>query len=1186
MSFRRLISLGLLLGIVLSGIGLVSWGRAEAAPALPQIAFAPLGTYATGLGAGSAETVAFARMRMFVTNSANNTLDIVDIRNPANPALISRIDLSPYGAGPNSVAARNNLVAVAVEANPKTDPGKVVLFDHNGRFLNQYVVGALPDMLTFSPKGDFILVANEGEPNDEYTIDPEGSVSILPIWQGPRRMPQENIKTLTFHSFEKGGPCEADIDPRVRIFGPTAGSDNPRRISQNLEPEYITFSPDGRFAYVTMQENNAVGVIDMRLEEFVKIISLGEKDHSLPGNGLDASDRDNTINIANWPVYGLYQPDAIAAFRVRGKTYLITANEGDARDYRGFSEEIRVGASGYRLDPTAFPSASSLKQNANLGRLTVTNQNGDIDGDGDFDKIYAFGARSFSIWNDKAELLWDSGDQLEQITAAIYPAFFNSDGPGATGGFDTRSDNKGPEPEAVAVGTISGRTYAFIGLERIGGVMIFDVTEPPAPRFVQYTNNADFVRGTGDRGPEVITFIPPNLSGNGRARFLVANEVSGTVTIYEQTDPNGATTLTLLHNNDGESSLLPGTAGTLSAGSAAAFKTVMDREIAAARGAGNSVLSVYAGDSFLASATLACSLPPNPPTTPVYDAVAQRQMQYDAHIFGNHEFDFSPDFLERFIRAFRINGVLKQPFLSANLNFSAEPGFADLLAPDGLIIGTTSNDRVVARSMLHIDPINGQRFGIVGATTPLLPTISSPRGVTVTPDNASTAAVVQQEIDRLQSLGVTKIIFVSHLQSVANDRELIPLIRGIDIAVAGGGDDLLNNPAIDDSIEFLPGETPLNPADPNNQYPARVIDGQGRTVYLVTTGGNYRYLGRLDATFDSAGEVISFNTTTSYARRVIIRNAASDAAGITDAVVPDAGIVNNVNNPVSACLTAFANPIARSEVVLNVARGAFSGGVVTARGVRSFETNSGNLVTDAFLSSYDRYASNFGLPARGAGNLVIAVQNGGGMRQTGTTSAGVLPQGGVAPGPITRQNTLDLLAFLTNVTTVVNDVTPQELKLILERSAAVPGGGQFLQIAGFTVTYDLTRPAQMVSAPPPGEQAGTITMPGERVREVIYTGGNNDPADDVVIVQNGEVVAGAPNVRIVTNSFTAGGGDNYAVFEDIPASRKVLLPATYEQALVEYLLTFPVADGLPTIPASDPRYVANVNQRIFGIPLP
>jgi 2',3'-cyclic-nucleotide 2'-phosphodiesterase (5'-nucleotidase family) len=1123
-------------------------------------------------------------MRMFVTNSVNNSLDIVDIRNPANPTLIRRIDLSQYGAGPNSVAARNNLVAVAVESSPKTDPGKVVLFDHNGRFLNQYVVGALPDMLTFSPKGDFILVANEGEPSDDYTIDPEGSVSILPIWQGARSMPQENIKTLTFHSFEKGGRCEADIDPRVRIFGPTAGLDNPRRVSQNLEPEYIAFSPDGRFAYVTMQENNAVGVIDMRLEEFVKIIYLGDKDHSLPGNGFDASDRDNTINVTTWPVYGLYQPDSIATFRVRGKTYLITANEGDARDYAGFSEEIRVGASEYRLDPVAFPNAATLKQNTNLGRLTVTNQNGDTDGDGDFDRIYAFGARSFSIWNDKAELVWDSGDQLEQITAAIYPAFFNSDGPGTT--FDTRSDNKGPEPEAAAVGVIDGRTYAFIGLERIGGVMIFDVTEPTAPRFVQYTNNADFFLGTGDRSPEVITFIPPNLSGNGKARFLVANEISGTVTIYEQTDPNGATTLTLLHNNDGESSLLPGTAaGGLSVGSAAAFKTVMDREIAAARRTGNSVLTVYAGDAFLASATLACSLPPNPPTTPVYDAVAQRQMQYDAHVLGNHEFDFSPDFLERFIRGFRINGVLKQPFLSANLNFDAEPGFADLLAPDGLIIGTTSNGRVIARSMLYIDPINGQRFGIVGATTPLLPTISSPRGVTATPDNPSTAAVVQQEIDRLQSLGVTRIIFVSHLQSVANDRELIPLIRGIDVAVAGGGDDLLNNPAIADSIEFLPGETPLDPTNPNNQYPARVIDGQGRTVYLVTTGGNYRYLGRLDVVFDSAGEVVRFNPDTSYARRVIIRNAAADAAGITDSVIPDAGIVNSVNTPVNACLAAFANPIARSEVVLNVARGVFSSGVVTVRGVRSFETNSGNLVTDAFLASYDRYASGFGLPPRGPSNLVIAVQNGGGMRQTGTTSAGVLPQGGTVPGPITRQNTLDLLAFLTNITTVVNDVTPQELKAILERSAAVPGGGQFLQIAGFTVTYDLTRPAQVVTPPPPGEQAGTIVVPGERVRQVIYTGGTSDPADDVVLIQDGEVVPGAPNVRIVTNSFTASGGDNYAVFEDIPASRKILLPATYEQALVEYLLTFPLAEGLPTIPASDPRYAANVNQRIFGIPL-
>ncbi|HMQ33681.1 MAG TPA: choice-of-anchor I family protein [Chloroflexaceae bacterium] len=1194
MRSNHLVLIALILAFIVGSLGLLP-AAALATGGPPGVTFAAIGTYSTGLGAASAETVGFGRDRMYVTNGADNSLDVVALRDASAPTLLKRIDLSPYGAGPNSVAVRGDLVAVAVEASPKTDPGKVLLFDGEGRLLSQHTVGALPDMLTFSPNGQFLLVANEGEPSDDYSVDPEGSVSILPVRQGGGRSPQAAIRTATFHAFERGGPREGDIDPRVRIFGPTAGQENPRRISQNLEPEYITFSPDGRFAYVTLQEANALGVIDMRSEAFVKILYLGEKDHSLPGNGLDASDRDNTINITNWPVSGLYQPDAIASFRARGQIYLITANEGDARVYPPadipggpsegsiFNEEVRVGSGSYQLDPAVFPNAAELKNNANLGRLTVSRASGDENGDGLYERIVAFGARSFSIWTDGGELVYDSGDQLERITAQVYPGNFNASN--TNNNFDDRSDNKGPEPEAVAVGQIGSRTYAFVGLERVGGVMIFDVTTPTAPAFVQYVNNRNFAQTPPgpDSGAEVIVFIPANESASKRARFLVANEVSGTVTIYEAGAPSEATTLSLLHNSDGESSLLPGTAGALTAGSAAAFKSVLDREIRAARGLGHSVMTVYAGDSFLASATLACSLPPNPATTPVYDAVAQRQMAYDAHVFGNHEFDFSPDFLERFIRSFAVNGRLSQPFLSANLDFGAEPGFADLIDGDGIIVGQSTDGRVVSRSALLTDPTTAQRFGVVGATTPQLPTISSPRNVAIAPDVASTARVVQAEIDRLLGLGVRKILFVSHLQSVANDRELIGLLRHVDIAVAGGGDDLLNSPAIPDSHEFLPGDTPLDPASPNNQYPAPTPDADGRTVYLVTTGGNYRYLGRVDATFDAAGEVASINVDTSFARRVVVSNGASAAAGIADAVTPDAGIVASVNTPVSACLAALANPIARTEVPLNAARGTFSGGVTTVRGVRSFETNSGNLVADGFVAAYDRYAPSFGLPPRGPGNLVIAVQNGGGIRQTGTTAGGILPPARVpVPGPLTRQNTLDLLAFLTNVTTVVSGVTPAELKEILEHSVSSVGGGQFLQVSGIELTVDLTRQAQVTSLPPAGELVGAITTPGDRVRRVVYTAGTADPTDDVLLIDNGAPVAGAPALRIVTNSFTADGGDNYPTLRAIAG--KVLLPATYEQALVEYLLSLPTEEGLPTVQGDDPRYAADVNQRILGIP--
>ncbi|MGI0483799.1 choice-of-anchor I family protein [Pantanalinema rosaneae CENA516] len=250
---------------------------------------------------------------------------------------------------------------------------------------------------------------------------------------------------------------------------------------------------------------------------------------TLQPNGIDPSDRDNGINIRSVPVFGMYQPDAIASFTANGQTYFITANEGDARDYLGFSEEIRVGANGYRMDAATFPNATTLKQTANLGRLNVTSATGDTDGDGDFDRIVAFGARSFSIWDSNGNLVFDSGDQLEQVTAAQTPTLFNSDGTAAS--FDTRSDNKGPEPEGVVVGVINNRTYAFIGLERTGDVIVYEVTNPHQPVFVQYLNLPE------DVAPEGLTFVSAADSPTGKPLLITASEVSNTVAVFEVTPP-------------------------------------------------------------------------------------------------------------------------------------------------------------------------------------------------------------------------------------------------------------------------------------------------------------------------------------------------------------------------------------------------------------------------------------------------------------------------------------------------------------------------------------------------------------------------------------------------------------------------------------------------------------------------
>ncbi len=492
-----------------------------------QIRLQVLGTHATGIfNQSGAEVEAYdaSTRRLYSTNTRTSAIDVIDISNPAQPRLVQSIDLTPYGRQPNSVDARGGIVVAVVENNTRTDPGQAIFFDStSGRFLSQVRVGAVPDKVTFTPDGRRVLVANEGEPNPSYTIDPEGSVSIIDISGGAASLTQANVVNAHFRDFPR-----ASLPPDVRITGPGA------TVPQDMEPEYITVSADSRTAWVTLQENNAIGVLDLEAGRFTAILPLGYKDHRLPRNGLDASDGDGRINIANWPVLGMYQPDGIANFRVGTETFLVTANEGDPRPYAGFDEEARVST--LRLDPTAFPDAERLKLDINLGRLLVTGATGDTDGDGDFDRLHSFGGRSFSIWTVQGALVYDSGEDFERITAAAYPGDFNATHD-SNRSFDERSDNRGPEPESVAVGEAFGTTYAFICLERMGGVLVYDLSNPRSPRFVQYLNNRDFTgspaNGTaGDLGPEGMTFIRAQDSPTASPLLVVSNEVSGTITIY------------------------------------------------------------------------------------------------------------------------------------------------------------------------------------------------------------------------------------------------------------------------------------------------------------------------------------------------------------------------------------------------------------------------------------------------------------------------------------------------------------------------------------------------------------------------------------------------------------------------------------------------------------------------------
>lgn len=496
----------------------------------PAVSLSPLGSYKTGIfDKSGAEISAYDPQgkTLFVVNGAEKAVDMLDLADPANPVHRGAIDISLYGGSPNSVAVAGGLVAVAVEAEEKQDPGAVLVFNTGGSFKKSFKVGALPDMVTFSPDGRFILTANEGEPNSDYSVDPEGSVSIIDLSRGLQRA---KVRTADFKQFNSRK--EQLMADGVRIFGPQA------TVAQDLEPEYITLLPHSPFAWVSLQENNAIARINILSGKVMAIVPMGYKDHGLAANGLDASDKDDTIAISHHAgVLGMYQPDSIATYRVQGVTYLVTANEGDARDYDTFSEESRV--KDLVLDPAAFPDSDALQGNDVLGRLTVTTSRGDSDGDGDFDKLYTFGGRSFSIMKvtrHGLEQVFDSGDQFEQIIAAALPAEFNSDND-ENGSFDSRSDAKGPEPEGLAIGTIGRRTYAFIGLERIGGIMVYDITSPSSPEFVQYINNRDFSgdaeAGTaGDLGPEGITFIAADQSPDGHPMLAVANEVSGSTSLY------------------------------------------------------------------------------------------------------------------------------------------------------------------------------------------------------------------------------------------------------------------------------------------------------------------------------------------------------------------------------------------------------------------------------------------------------------------------------------------------------------------------------------------------------------------------------------------------------------------------------------------------------------------------------
>lgn len=527
------------------------------------------------LGAqGAAEIVQFhaGTQTIYATNGANNTIAVIAASTLPTEAMADPINTTNLSAtsitlpadvdgvalgGLTSIAVSGDLMAVAVPAATKTDNGYVLFY--NGldagapAYLDAVEVGALPDMVTFTPNGGKVLVANEGEPSSDYTVDPEGSVSVIDILASNE--PAESAQTVDFTAYNG---MEAELMAQGMMFPNPAGRTIngvtiTATVAQDLEPEYITTTNDT--AYITLQENNGVAILNLE-GLTVEVIGLGVKDWS--DYSIDVQE-DGMVGFGQYEgLYGVYQPDTISHYSWKGATFLITANEGDAREYifAADDEAACLAAGGLEFDEgdclaytdevkvedltaEAGSMLEDLQMNGEADDLRVTTGMGDADGDGEYDAAYTYGARSFTIWDQNGLVVFDSGDDLERITASVHGAQFNNGDDENEG--DSRSENKGPEPEAVTVGMIGDRTYAFVGTERMGGIFVYDITNPYDVQFAEYVINRNLTEGLtagdviGDLAPESLVFVSAEDSPSDMPLLLVGNEVSGTVSVWQIT---------------------------------------------------------------------------------------------------------------------------------------------------------------------------------------------------------------------------------------------------------------------------------------------------------------------------------------------------------------------------------------------------------------------------------------------------------------------------------------------------------------------------------------------------------------------------------------------------------------------------------------------------------------------------
>ncbi|RRJ64178.1 multifunctional 2',3'-cyclic-nucleotide 2'-phosphodiesterase/5'-nucleotidase/3'-nucleotidase [Paenibacillus oralis] len=970
--------------------------------------------------------------------------------------------------------ATKRIAAAVQEADP-AKAGKILVLDYEGNLLDEYEAGVQPDMVKYTSDGRYILTADEGEPR-EAGIDPEGSVTVVDTVEGQTRHVKFDDPSVIDDLVHIRGMADAD--------GMITGSGSKEDAVFDLEPEYIALSSDETTAYVSLQENNAIAAIDIGKAKVLYVRGLGFKDLNDPDNALDLIE-DQIINLENVPFKGMYMPDGIDAHTVGGKTYLFTANEGDATEWPG------------RTNVTKIKKLTSVDPDSEAGRFLQENGSryGDVETASDMgaDGVYLYGARSFSVWDaDTMQQVYDSGNDFERVTAERLPDYFNSNHSKAN--FDKRSPKKGPEPEYVTVGQVGSKAFAFTGLERIGGVMVYDVTDPENPAFASYTNTRDFNAGLNtDTGPEGLEFVPATESPTGLPLLLTANEVSGTVAVLELEVTKVSldkTSLTLTAGGAAEklTATVTPAGGPAGSGEKVVWSSSDSSVVAVdADGtvtpvaAGQAVITALSEDGYgVAEAKVTVQSAQDGGDTwkltvmhtndshAHLDDVARRAMLvkqiraeggdsllldagdvfsgdlyftkwqglkdlefmnlmgYDAMTFGNHEFDKGTGVLADFINKAQF------PLVSSNIDFSKDGNIAPLVkSPANIDVSapkTTEHAGVYPYVVLEA---GGHKVGVFGLITEDTAVTSSP-GKDVTFNEAVQAA--EATVAAMEQDGLNIIIGLSHL-GYARDQKLAAEVEGIDLIVGGHTHTKLDAPEI-------------------------VTDSVHQTPTVIVQANEWgKYLGRVDLVFDEQGQVLTGPGQTSGSLVPVNGQVAEDAAAKT------------ILDPLKAELEELKKQvIGTAAVVLDGER----------VNVRSKETNLGNLIADGMLAKAQQL--------KGA---QIAIMNGGGIRAS------------IDQGEITMGELRTVMPF--GNTLYVLDVTGQQLKDGLENGISgakltdLPG--KFPQIAGMKFKWDPAQPA------------------GSRVFDVQIKQG------DTYVPLNL-----SSTYRLATNSFVANGGDGYSSF--------------------------------------------------------